>query len=92
MKTPARLVSLDVFRGLTMAGMVIVNNPGDWGHVYPPLLHAEWNGWTPTDLIFPFFLFIVGVSMTLSRGTMGDPVEDRQAGLVIFGLGLFLAL
>jgi len=45
-----------VFRGLTMAGMVVVNNPGDWGHVYGPLLHAEWHGWTPTDLIFPFFL------------------------------------
>ena len=45
-----------MFRGLTMAGMVVVNNPGDWGHVYWPLLHAEWHGWTPTDLIFPFFL------------------------------------
>ena len=62
-----RLVSLDVFRGLTMAAMVIVNNPGDWDNVYPPLLHAQWHGWTPTDLIFPFFLFIVGVSVTLSR-------------------------
>ena len=62
-----RLISLDVFRGLTMAAMVIVNNPGDWGNVYAPLLHAEWHGWTPTDLIFPFFLFIVGVSITLSR-------------------------
>ena len=65
--TAARLVSLDVFRGVTMAGMVIVNNPGDWGNVYGPLLHADWNGWTPTDLIFPYFLFIVGVSITLSR-------------------------
>jgi len=55
--TPSeRLLALDVFRGLTMAGMVVVNNPGDWGHVYGPLLHAEWHGWTPTDLIFPFFL------------------------------------
>ena len=71
MKKPARLVSLDAFRGLTMAAMVIVNNPGDWGNVYSPLLHAEWNGWTPTDLIFPFFLFIVGVSMTLSQGDDG---------------------
>jgi hypothetical protein len=62
-----RLVSLDVFRGLTMAAMVIVNNPGDGAHVYWPLDHAAWNGWTPTDLIFPFFLFIVGVSITLSR-------------------------
>ena len=55
-----RLVSLDVFRGLTMAAMVVVNNPGDGGHVYWPLEHAAWDGWTPTDLIFPFFLFIVG--------------------------------
>ena len=92
MKNPPRLTSLDAFRGLTMAGMVIVNNPGDWGHVYPPLLHAGWNGCTPTDLIFPFFLFIVGVSMTLSRGTMGDPWKIVKRALVIFGLGMILAL
>ena len=91
-KKPPRLVSLDAFRGLTMAGMVIVNNPGDWGHVYPPLLHAQWNGCTPTDLIFPFFLFIVGVSITLSRGTMGDPWSIVKRALVIFGLGMVLAL
>jgi predicted acyltransferase len=91
-KKPPRLVSLDAFRGLTMAGMVIVNNPGDWGHVYPPLLHAPWNGCTPTDLIFPFFLFIVGVSITLSRGTMGDPWSIVKRALVIFGLGMVLAL
>ena len=92
MKNPPRLTSLDAFRGLTMAGMVIVNNPGDWGHVYPPLLHAEWNGCTPTDLIFPFFLFIVGVSITLSRGTMGDPWKIVKRSIVIFGLGMVLAL
>lgn len=92
MKNPPRLTSLDAFRGLTMAGMVIVNNPGDWGHVYPPLLHAGWNGCTPTDLIFPFFLFIVGVSMTLSRGTMGDPWKIVKRALVILGLGMILAL
>jgi predicted acyltransferase len=63
---PARMVSLDVFRGLTIASMILVNDPGTWGAIYWPLDHAEWNGWTPTDLIFPFFLFIVGVSMTLS--------------------------
>jgi predicted acyltransferase len=91
-KIPARLLSLDAFRGLTMAGMVIVNNPGDWGNVYPPLLHATWNGCTPTDLIFPFFLFIVGVSITLSKGTMGDPWKIVKRALVIFGLGLVLAL
>ena len=92
MKQPARLVSLDAFRGLTMAGMVIVNNPGDWGNVYPPLLHAAWNGCTPTDLIFPFFLFIVGVSITLSRGTMGDPWMIVKRAVVIFGLGMLLTL
>ncbi|MFC1559451.1 heparan-alpha-glucosaminide N-acetyltransferase domain-containing protein, partial [Gemmatimonadota bacterium] len=63
---PGRLVSLDAFRGITIAGMILVNNPGSWSFVYAPLRHAEWHGWTPTDLIFPFFLFIVGVSMTLS--------------------------
>ena len=76
-----RLVSLDVFRGLTMAAMVIVNNPGDWGNVYGPLLHAPWHGWTPTDLIFPFFLFIVGVSITLSRQVhelADDPAPQRH--------------
>jgi predicted acyltransferase len=90
MQQPQRLVSLDVFRGLTMAAMVIVNNPGDWGNVYAPLLHAEWHGWTPTDLIFPFFLFIVGVSITLSRKTASwESILRRSA--IIFALGLFLA-
>ena len=59
-------MSLDVFRGMTIAGMILVNDAGDWSHIYWPFEHAEWNGWTPTDLIFPFFLFIVGVSMVLS--------------------------
>ena len=85
-----RLVSLDVFRGLTMAAMVIVNNPGDWGNVYAPLLHAEWHGWTPTDLIFPFFLFIVGVSITLSRKSQSWSSIIRRSA-IIFALGLFLA-
>ena len=58
-----RLLSLDVFRGVTVAAMILVNNPGDWGHIYAPLEHSVWNGCTPTDLIFPFFLFIVGVSI-----------------------------
>ena len=85
-----RLISLDVFRGLTMAAMVIVNNPGDWGNVYAPLLHAPWHGWTPTDLIFPFFLFIVGVSITLSRKSASWGTIARRAA-IIFALGLFLA-
>jgi predicted acyltransferase len=84
-----RLVSLDVFRGLTMAAMVVVNNPGDWNTVYAPLLHAEWHGWTPTDLIFPFFLFIVGVSITLSRKTASWGSIARRAA-TIFALGLVL--
>jgi predicted acyltransferase len=88
-----RLLSLDVFRGATIAAMLVVNNPGTWGAVYPPLLHAEWHGWTPTDLIFPFFLFIVGVTTHLSlaarraRGD-GDRVLVRQilrrGGLIFF--------
>ena len=85
-----RLISLDVFRGLTMAAMVIVNNPGDWGNVYAPLLHAPWHGWTPTDRIFPFFLFIVGVSITLSRKSASWGTIARRAA-IIFALGLFLA-
>jgi len=62
------MVSLDVFRGVTIAGTIVVNNPGSWSHVYPPLAHAEWHGWTPTDLIFPFFLFIMGVAIPLALG------------------------
>lgn len=67
---PSRLVSLDAFRGITIAGMLLVNNPGSWGAIYPPLKHAAWHGWTPTDLIFPFFVFIVGVAMTYSFGKL----------------------
>ena len=73
-----------------MAAMVIVNNPGDWGNVYAPLLHAPWHGWTPTDLIFPFFLFIVGVSITLSQKSASWASILRRAA-IIFAIGLFLA-
>ncbi len=61
-----RLLSLDFFRGITIIAMIIVNSPGSWSYVYAPLRHAEWHGATPTDLIFPFFLFIIGVSISLS--------------------------
>jgi predicted acyltransferase len=96
--SPNRLISLDVFRGLTIATMVMVNNPGSWNSIYWPLEHAEWNGWTPTDLVFPFFLFIVGVSITLAFGRrveVGGPKRDLylkviRRTLVIFALGLFL--
>ena len=71
--------SLDVFRGATMAAMVIVNNPGDWGNIYWPLGHAPWDGWTPTDLIFPYFLFIVGVAITLSRKTSSPSAIVRRS-------------
>jgi predicted acyltransferase len=87
---PQRLTSLDVFRGLTIAAMVIVNNPGDWSQMYWPLEHAAWNGWTPTDLIFPFFLFIVGVSITFSKKSAGWGTILRRAALIV-ALGLFLA-
>ncbi|MDZ7260848.1 MAG: DUF5009 domain-containing protein [candidate division KSB1 bacterium] len=95
---PNRLLSLDAFRGLTIAGMILVNNPGTWSAVYPPLRHAAWHGWTPTDLIFPFFLFIVGVAMTFSfahRLARGDSktklyLKVIRRTLIIFGLGLFL--
>ncbi len=96
-KSSDRLIALDVFRGITVAGMVLVNNPGNWSAVYAPLEHAAWNGWTPTDMIFPFFIFIVGVAISLA---LGRRVEQsaikrdvylkifRRAG-IIFLLGLF---
>jgi len=89
---PGRGASPEPGRGASPEpGRVIVNNPGDWGNVYPPLLHAEWNGWTPTDLIFPYFLFIVGVSMTLSRSTLGGWGRILRRAATIAGLGLLLA-
>ncbi|MFB0515712.1 MAG: acyltransferase family protein [Candidatus Neomarinimicrobiota bacterium] len=94
-----RLTSLDAFRGLTIAAMILVNNPGDWSHVYRPLLHAKWNGWTPTDWIFPFFLFIMGVAMALSLRVRIETVANKAAvwlkvfkrTLLLFGLGLVLS-
>ncbi len=95
-----RLRSLDVFRGATVAAMILVNNPGDWGNIYAPLEHASWNGCTPTDLIFPFFLFIVGVSITYAMSSKkAEPQTHSQTILkalkraaILFGLGLFLSL
>lgn len=95
---PNRLVSLDVFRGITIAGMVLVNNPGTWSAIYWPLEHAEWHGWTPTDLIFPFFLFIVGVAIPLAFGRRVESAGTKRdlylkvvrRSLIIFALGLFL--
>ena len=99
METSQRLYSLDVFRGITVAAMILVNNPGSWDTVYTPLLHAHWNGCTPTDLIFPFFLFIVGVSIhfayqaKLTEGlTRKIFFKILKRALVIFSLGIFLSL
>ena len=99
LSTPQRLLSLDFFRGLTVAAMILVNNPGSWGHIYSPLEHAEWNGCTPTDLVFPFFLFIVGVSIAYAMGSKkDDPASHKKTlfkafkrALVLFGLGLILS-
>jgi len=74
-----RLLSLDVFRGLTIAGMLLVNTPGTWSAIYPPLEHAAWNGWTPTDLIFPFFLFIVGITTEISLAARRARGDDESA-------------
>lgn len=94
-----RFYALDIFRGITIAGMILVNNPGSWSHIYPPLRHASWHGATPTDWIFPFFLFIVGVAIPLAIGKRQERGDARSAillkivsrSLIIFGLGLLLA-
>lgn len=90
-----RITSIDIFRGLTMMLMTIVNNPGDWGNVYAPLLHAEWHGATPTDMVFPFFVFIMGTAMPFSTLRTGVITKDYflkilTRSLRIFNLGLFL--
>ncbi|MEO3864463.1 acyltransferase family protein [Rheinheimera fenheensis] len=93
-----RMLALDVLRGLTITAMILVNNPGSWNYVYSPLLHAQWHGWTPTDLIFPFFIVIVGMSLQLSlrqHALNNKGLLIRQALLrssKLFGLGLLLAL
>ena len=95
-----RLISLDILRGLTIAGMIIVNDPGSWQYVYPPLRHAPWHGITPTDFVFPFFLFIVGVSVVLAytkrmksnvaQGPMIRKILVRTA--MIFGMGVYMSI
>ncbi|UBM57343.1 DUF5009 domain-containing protein [Marinilongibacter aquaticus] len=83
-----RIVSVDIFRGLTVMLMTVVNNPGSWNSIYPPLEHAEWHGCTPTDLVFPSFLFIVGMSTVFARKS--DITSIAIRGLRIFNLGIFL--
>jgi predicted acyltransferase len=93
-----RLLSLDVFRGATLASMVLVNDPGSWDHIYAPLEHAAWHGWTFTDTVFPFFVWIAGVSLTLSTARRIERGDDRgrlfwhvlRRALIIFAVGLFI--
>lgn len=93
-----RLISLDVLRGITIAGMILVNDPGSWEYVYSPLRHAEWHGCTPTDLVFPFFLFMVGISVTLALGkriasgteTSGLVIKIIKRSAIIFLIGMLL--
>src|SRR5688500_13189637 len=91
-----RYYSLDVFRGATVALMILVNNPGTWSHIYDPLEHAPWHGITPTDLVFPFFLFAVGNAMAFVMPRLqagGDGLFWRKVvkrSLLIFAIGLFL--
>ncbi|MDR1592099.1 MAG: heparan-alpha-glucosaminide N-acetyltransferase domain-containing protein [Prevotellaceae bacterium] len=94
--TSSRLLSLDVLRGITIAGMILVNNPGSWQHIYTPLQHARWDGLTPTDLVFPFFMFIMGVSIYLSykkfdfRFSHQTCLKLVRRSLLLFLIGLFL--
>jgi predicted acyltransferase len=91
-----RYYSLDVFRGATVALMILVNNPGSWGHIYSPLQHATWHGCTPTDLVFPFFLFAVGNALAFvmprfeEAGTSSFLKKVFKRAILIFLIGLFL--
>ena len=94
--TGARLRALDVFRGATVALMILVNNPGSWAALYPPLAHAPWHGCTPTDLVFPFFLFAVGnaLALVMPRVQAAGPAvlwrRVLQRTVLIFAIGLLL--
>ncbi|MCB0496894.1 MAG: DUF5009 domain-containing protein [Cyclobacteriaceae bacterium] len=96
MKSHERLVSLDAFRGLTILLMIIVNTPGSWAHIYAPFRHSEWHGCTPTDLVFPFFLFIMGTAMWFSfknynhQFSTSALIKIVKRTLLIFLIGLFL--
>jgi predicted acyltransferase len=96
MNNPQRYLALDVFRGMTIATMITVNNPGSWSHIYAPLKHSAWHGCTPTDLVFPFFLFIVGVSMFFSFTKYDQKLDSKsllkvlRRTALIFLIGLFL--
>ena len=96
-KGSGRLLALDILRGITIAGMILVNNPGSWGHIYAPLAHAEWHGLTPTDLVFPFFMFIMGVSTYFSlrkydfRFSWSSFAKILRRSIVIFLIGLAIA-
>lgn len=86
-----RLLSLDILRGITVAGMILVNNPGSWSHIYAPLRHAAWNGCTPTDLVFPFFVFCMGVAMYISHSKSNfDFNWDTTRKVVLRGLLIVL--
>lgn len=92
-----RLLSVDVFRGITILAMILVNNPGTWSHIYAPLKHAPWHGLTPTDLIFPFFLYIVGITIVLAYkntkiATAKTYKKITIRSLKLIGLGLVLAV
>src|SRR6478735_6694765 len=98
MTNKERIISVDFLRGLTVAAMILVNNPGSWNFVYPGLEHAEWNGFSFADLIFPTFLFIVGISITYALGSARNEGVDKPAvtkriikrSLTLFGIGLIL--
>lgn len=88
---PTRYIALDVLRGMTVAGMILVNNPGSWGHIFKPLDHAEWVGCTPTDLVFPFFLFIVGAAMAFSFAKYQESISSASVKKLLFrGFKIFL--
>jgi predicted acyltransferase len=95
---PERIVAVDFLRGLTVVAMILVNNPGSWEYIYPPFQHSQWNGCTPTDLVFPFFLFIMGISISYSLDTLKYSTDNQselvlkiiKRSIILFLLGLLL--